>query len=43
MASSEIIAIGSELLLGETQDMNTVFLLRKLCEINVDIYHTQIK
>ena len=42
MASSEIIAIGSELLLGETQDTNTAFLLRKLREIGVDIYRTQI-
>ena len=42
MASSEIIAIGSELLLGETQDTNTAYILKKLREIGIDIYRTQI-
>ncbi len=42
MASSEIIAIGSELLLGETQDTNTAHILKKLREIGIDIYRTQI-
>lgn len=42
MASAEIIAIGSELLLGVTQDTNTSYLLANLREIGVDCYRTQI-
>lgn len=40
MAIAEIIAIGSELLLGETQDTNTSFILRELRNIGVNVYRT---
>ena len=40
MASAEIIAIGSELLLGETQDTNTHFLLCKLRDCGIDVFRT---
>lgn len=42
MPSAEIIAIGSELLLGETQDTNTQFLLRMLRDRGIDVYRTMI-
>lgn len=42
MPSAEIIAIGSELLLGETIDTNTSFLLKQLRNIGINIYRTQI-
>jgi molybdenum cofactor synthesis domain-containing protein len=40
MASAEIIAIGSELLLGETQDTNTLFLLCKLRDCGINVFRT---
>ncbi len=40
MAIAEIIAIGSELLLGETQDTNTVFILKELRNLGVNVYRT---
>lgn len=40
MASAEIIAIGSELLLGETQDTNTHYLLSKLRDCGIDVFRT---
>ncbi|MHC1770788.1 MAG: competence/damage-inducible protein A [Flexilinea sp.] len=42
MPSAEIIAIGSELLLGETQDTNTQFLLRMLRDRGINVYRTLI-
>lgn len=42
MASAEIITIGSELLLGVTQDTNTSYLLKNLREIGINCYRTQI-
>lgn len=42
MPTAEIIAIGSELLLGESQDTNTCFLLKNFRKIGIDVYHTQI-
>jgi len=40
MPSAEIIAIGTELLLGEIQDTNTRFLTRQLRDIGLEIYRT---
>ena len=42
MPSAEIIAIGTELLLGENQDTNTRFIARQLRDIGVDLYRTTI-
>jgi molybdenum cofactor synthesis domain-containing protein len=43
MPTAEIIAIGTELLLGEIQDTNTQFLARQLRNIGIDLYRsTQI-
>jgi nicotinamide-nucleotide amidase len=42
MPAAEIIAIGTELLLGEIQDTNTRFLARLLRDYGVDIYRTTI-
>ena len=42
MASAELIAIGTELLLGEIQDTNTRFLTRQLRQIGVDVFRTSI-
>lgn len=42
MPTAEIIAIGTELLLGESQDTNTRYLARKLRDIGVDLYRTTI-
>jgi len=43
MPTAEIIAIGTELLLGEIQDTNTQFLARQLRDIGIDLYRsTQI-
>jgi len=40
MPVAEIIAIGTELLLGEIQDTNTCFLARSLRDLGVDVYRT---
>jgi len=42
MPSAEIIAIGTELLLGEIQDSNTQYLARMLREIGVDLYRASM-
>ncbi len=42
MPAAEIIAIGTELLLGEIQDTNTRYLARLLRDYGVDIYRTTI-
>lgn len=42
MATAEIIAIGTELLLGETVDTNTPFLLKELNELGIDVFRTVI-
>ena len=42
MPSAEIIAIGSELLLGETLDTNTRFLLQNFRTLGIDVYRTMI-
>lgn len=42
MPSAEIIAIGTELLLGETTDTNTRFIARTLRSLGVDLYRTQL-
>jgi competence/damage-inducible protein CinA-like protein len=42
MPSAEIIAIGTELLLGEIQDSNTRYLAKKLRNINVDLYRSTV-
>lgn len=42
MPSAEIIAIGSELLLGETLDTNTQYLLQNFRTLGIDIFRTQI-
>lgn len=41
MPNAEIIAIGTELLLGETLDTNTQFIARTLRGVGVDLFHTQ--
>ncbi len=42
MPVAEIIAIGTELLLGEIQDTNTRYLARTLRDAGVDLYRTTI-
>jgi competence/damage-inducible protein CinA-like protein len=42
MPSAEIIAIGTELLLGEISDTNTAFIAKALNYIGIDIYHTSM-
>ena len=42
MPSAEIIAIGTELLLGEILDTNTQFLAKELNKAGIDIYRTMI-
>jgi competence/damage-inducible protein CinA-like protein len=42
MPSAELIAIGTELLLGEIQDTNTRYLARSLRDLGVDIYRATI-
>ena len=42
MPSAEIIAIGTELLLGEISDTNTAFIAKALNNIGIDIYHTSM-
>lgn len=39
---SEIIAVGSELLLGDTADTNSHYLSQRLKEIGVDVYHISV-
>jgi nicotinamide-nucleotide amidase len=41
MPTAEIIAIGTELLLGETTDTNTRFIAQTLRSLGVDLYRTQ--
>jgi nicotinamide-nucleotide amidase len=41
MPTAEIIAIGTELLLGETADTNTRFIARALRGLGIDLYRTQ--
>lgn len=40
MASAELIAIGTELLLGEIQDTNTRYLTRQLRQLGIDLFRT---
>ncbi|NMB88382.1 MAG: competence/damage-inducible protein A, partial [Chloroflexi bacterium] len=40
MPAAEIIAIGTELLLGEIQDTNTQFLARTFRDAGIDLYRT---
>lgn len=40
MASAELIAIGTELLLGEIQDTNTHYLTRQLRQLGIDVFRT---
>lgn len=42
MASAELIAIGTELLLGEIQDTNTRYLTRQLRELGINVFRTTI-
>ena len=42
MPSAEILAIGTELLLGVTLDTNTQYLARALRDTGVDLYRTTI-
>ncbi len=42
MPTAEIIAIGTELLLGEIQDTNTSYLARQLREIGIDMYRATL-
>jgi competence/damage-inducible protein CinA-like protein len=42
MANAEIIAIGTELLLGHTIDTNTSAIAKKLNEIGIDIFRTSL-
>lgn len=42
MPSAEIIAIGSELLLGETLDTNTQFLLQNFRALGINVFRTMI-
>jgi nicotinamide-nucleotide amidase len=41
MPNAEIVAIGTELLLGETADTNTRFIARSLRGLGIDIFRTQ--
>lgn len=36
---AEILCIGTELLIGQTQDTNSHFLSKKLAELGIDLYH----
>ena len=38
MANAEIVAIGSELLLGQIVDTNSAWMAKKLTEVGVDLY-----
>ncbi len=40
--TTEIISIGTELLLGHIINTNTAFLSQKLAEIGIDVYHTSV-
>ena len=40
MASVELIAVGTELLLGQLQDTNTAFVARHLADAGIDVYGT---
>lgn len=42
MPSAEILAIGTELLLGEIQDTNTYYLARFLRDLGIDLYRTSM-
>lgn len=42
MPAGEIIAIGTELLLGEIQDTNTAYIAREFREAGIDLYRTMI-
>lgn len=42
MPVGEIIAIGTELLLGEIQDTNTAYIARKFRDAGIDLYRTMI-
>lgn len=42
MPTAEIIAIGTELLLGVTQDTNTSFLAKELNRLGIDVYRSTI-
>jgi nicotinamide-nucleotide amidase len=42
MPSGEIIAIGTELLLGEIQDTNTAYLARVFRDLGIDLFRTSI-
>ncbi len=42
MTTAEIVAIGTELLLGEIQDTNTRYLARHLRDIGIDLYRATI-
>ncbi len=42
MPAAEIIAIGTELLLGEIQDTNTRYLARNLRDVGIDLYRTMV-
>lgn len=39
--NAEIIAIGTELLLGDVLNTNTTFLAKQLAQIGIDVYHTR--
>ncbi len=41
MPSLEIVAIGTELLLGQLVDTNTAFIAQRLAEAGIDVRHTQ--
>lgn len=42
MPSAELIAIGTELLLGEIQDTNTKYLARSLRDLGIDLYRSTL-
>ena len=41
MPNLEIVAIGTELLLGQLVDTNTPFIAQRLAEVGIDVHHTQ--
>ncbi len=41
MPSLEIVAIGTELLLGQLVDTNTAFIAQRLAEAGIDVRHAQ--
>ncbi len=41
MPNLEIVAIGTELLLGQLVDTNTAFIAQRLAEAGIDVRHTQ--